>query len=35
MVIFRLGGKNCIMKNEKWIAFLESRYINSNPATIY
>ena len=32
IVIFRLGGKNCIVKNEKWIVFCESRYVNSNPA---
>ena len=23
IVIFRLGGKNCIVKNEKWIVFCE------------
>ena len=28
---FRLGGKNCVVKNEKWIVFPESRYVNSNP----
>ena len=30
-MIFRRSGKNCVVKNEKWIAFPESRYVNSNP----
>ena len=30
-MIFRLGGKNCIVKNEKWIKFPEPQYVNSNP----
>ena len=30
-MIFRLGGKNCIVKNEKWIEFPEPQYVNSNP----
>ena len=30
-MIFRRGGKNCTMKNEKWIVFSKSQYINSNP----
>ena len=34
IVVFRIGGKNCIMKNKKWMTFPESRYINSNPVTI-
>ena len=31
IVIFWVGGKTCIVKNEKWIVFPESRYVNSNP----
>ena len=31
IVIFWVGGKNCVVKNEKCIVFLESRYVNSNP----
>ena len=34
IVVFRIGGKNCIVKNKKWMTFPESRYINSNPVTI-
>ena len=30
-MIFKVGGKNCNMKNGKWIKFPESRYVNSNP----
>ena len=30
-MIFRLGGKNCIVKNEIWIKFPEPQYVNSNP----
>ena len=30
-MIFWLGGESCIVKNEKWIVFPESRYVNSNP----
>ena len=30
-MIFWVGGKNCIVKNEKYIVFPESRYVNSNP----
>ena len=30
-MIFRLGEKNCIVKNEKWIEFSEPRYVNSKP----
>ena len=30
-MIFRLGEKNCIVKNEKWIIFPESQYVYSNP----
>ena len=29
-MIFRLGRKNCNVKNEKWIVFTESQYVNSN-----
>ena len=29
---FWIGGKNCV-KNEKYIVFLKSRYVNSNPGT--
>ena len=29
-MIFRLGGKNRVMKNEKWI-FPKSKLVNSNP----
>ena len=32
-MIFRLGGRT-VMKNEKWIVFPESRYVNSNPANL-
>ena len=35
IVIFRLGGKNCVVKNEKWIVFPESRYVNSNPELFF
>ena len=31
IVIFWVGGKNCIVRNEKCIVFPESRYVNSNP----
>ena len=31
IVIFWVGGKNCIVKNKKCIAFPKSRYINLNP----
>ena len=31
IVIFWVDGKNCIMKNEKCIAFPKSWYVNSNP----
>ena len=31
IVIFRLGGKKCVVKNEKWIEFSESPYVNLNP----
>ena len=31
IVIFRLGEKNCVEKNEKWIEFSEPRYVNSKP----
>ena len=31
ITIFRLDRKNCIMKNEKWIIFPKSQYVNSNP----
>ena len=34
IVIFWVGGKTCIVKNEKWIVFPESRYVNSNPANL-
>ena len=34
IVIFWVGGKNCIVKNEKCIVFLESRYVNSNPVNL-
>ena len=30
IAIFWVGGKNCIVKNEKRIVFLKSRYVNSN-----
>ena len=30
-MIFRLGEKNCVEKNEKWIEFSEPRYVNSKP----
>ena len=30
-MILRLGEKNCIVKNEKWIIFPESQYVYSNP----
>ena len=30
-MIFRPGGKNCIVKNEKWIKFPKPQYVNSNP----
>ena len=30
-MIFRLDGKKCIVKNEKWIEFSESSSVNSNP----
>ena len=30
-MIFWVGGKNCILKNEKCIKFLESQYVNLNP----
>ena len=29
-MIFWLGRKNCVVKNEKWIVFPESWYVNSN-----
>ena len=29
-MIFRLGEKNCIVKNEKWIMFPESQYVYLN-----
>ena len=32
IVIFWVGGKNCIVKSEKCIVFPESWYVNSNPA---
>ena len=32
VVIFREGGRNCIVKNEKCIIFPESRHANWNPA---
>ena len=31
-MILWVGGKNCIVKNEKCIVFPESQYVNSNPA---
>ena len=31
ITIFRLDRKNCTMKNEKWIIFPKSQYVNSNP----
>ena len=31
-VIFRQGREKCVAKNEKWIIFSKSQYINSNPA---
>ena len=30
-MIFRLGEKNCIVKNEKWIIFPKSQYVYSDP----
>ena len=30
ILIFRLGRKNCVVKNKKWIVFPESWYDNSN-----
>ena len=30
---FQARWENYVMKNEKWIVFPESRYVNSNPAT--
>ena len=30
-MIFRLGRKKCTVKNEKWIEFSESPFVNSNP----
>ena len=30
-MILRPGGKKCVMKNEKWIEFSESPYVNLNP----
>ena len=30
-MIFRLGEKNCVVKNEKWIELSEPRYVNSKP----
>ena len=35
IVIFRLGGQNCVKKNEKCIVFLESRYIKWKPDGIF
>ena len=32
-MIFYLGKKNSVVKNEKWVVFPESRYVNSNPDT--
>ena len=34
-MIFWIGWKNCIVKNEKCIVFPESRYINPNPDLDY
>ena len=34
IVIFWVGGKNCIVKNGKFIVFPESRYVNSNPGMV-
>ena len=33
-MIFRQGGKNCVVKNEKWIVVPKSLYVNSNPETL-
>ena len=30
-MIFWLGRKNSVVKNEKWIVFPKSRYVNPNP----
>ena len=32
---FLARRENCSVKNEKWIAFLESRYFNSNPFCLF
>ena len=34
IMILRLGGKNCVVKNEKWI-FPKSQFVNSNPKRFY
>ena len=33
IVTLRLRGKNCIVKNQEWFVFPESRYINLNRVT--
>ena len=34
-VIFWVGGKSCIVKNEKSVVFLESQYVNLNPSVTH
>ena len=34
-MIFWVCGRNCIVKNEKYIVFSESWYVNSNPDMMY
>ena len=33
-MIFRLSVKNCTLKNEKWIIFRESQYVDLNPGVV-